>query len=255
MKQVCIVLLSAFLFLIPEKNFANNVYEITVYHFKDAQQEITLDTYLQTAYLPALHRKDKKYIGVFKPIANDTAADKIIYVIVPFKSLDEIQAIQKSLAKDNIYMEAGKNYLTATYQNPPYTRIEKIVLTAFETAPEIILPKLNADKKDHIYELRSYESPTENYHINKVKMFNSGETNIFTRLNCNPVFYGDVIFGSHIPNLMYLTSYENMADRDAHWKSFSDDPQWKQLSGMDEYKNNVSKADVILMHATSYSDY
>ena len=255
MKQVCIVLLSAFLFLIPAKIFANNIYEITVYHFKNAQQEVTLDTYLQTAYLPALHRKDKKSIGVFKPIANDTSADKIIYVIVPFKSLDEIQALQKSLAKDNIYMETGKNYLTATFQNPPYTRIEKIILTAFETAPEISLPKLNADKKDHVYELRSYESPTESYHINKVKMFNSGETNIFTRLNCNPVFYGDVIFGSHMPNLMYLTSYENMADRDAHWKSFSDDPQWKQLSGMDEYKNNVSKADVILMHATSYSDY
>ncbi|MEO8713079.1 MAG: NIPSNAP family protein, partial [Parafilimonas sp.] len=83
----------------------------------------------------------------------------------------------------------------------------------------------------------------------------SGETDIFSRLNCNPVFYGDVIFGSRMPNLMYLTSYENMAEHDAHWKSFGDDPQWKQLSGMEEYKNNVSKADIILMHATSYSDY
>ena len=82
----------------PAKSFANEIYTITVYHFKDAQQEVALDTYLQTAYLPALHRKNKKDIGVFKPIANDTSADKIIYVIVPFKSLDEIQALEKSLA-------------------------------------------------------------------------------------------------------------------------------------------------------------
>ena len=29
----------------------------------------------------------------------------------------------------------------------------------------------------------------------------------------------------------------------------------KKYFAMDEYKNNVSKADIILMHAASYSDY
>jgi hypothetical protein len=220
-----IVLLS--ISFISTKSFANDIYEITVYHFKDAQQEITLDTYLQTALLPALHRNDKKSIGVFKPIANDTATDKVIYVIVPYKSFEEIQALQKSLMNDAIYNEAGKTYLTASYQNPPYTRMEKIILTAFETSPSMNLPKLSADKKDHVYELRSYESPTENYHTNKVKMFNSGEINIFSRINANAVFYADVIAGSRMPNLMYLTCYENMADRDTHWKAFGDDAQTK----------------------------
>jgi hypothetical protein len=235
--------------------FSNDIYEITVYHFKDAQQEITLDTYLQTALLPALHRKDKKSIGVFKPIANDTSADKIIYVIVSYKSLYEMSALQKALVKDAIYMEAGKSYFTASYQTPPYVRMEKIILTAFETSSTMNLPKLSGDKKEHIYELRSYESPTENYHINKVKMFNSGEIDIFTKLNFYAVFYGDVIVGSHMPNLMYLTCFENMAEHDAHWKAFGDDADTKKMFAMDEYKNNVSKADIILMHAASYSDY
>jgi len=253
-KHFALIVFIALLFT-SAKAFSNDVYEITVYHFKDAQQEVMLDTYLQTAYLPALHRKDKKSIGVFKPIANDTSADKIIYVIVPFKSFDEIQALHKALVKDAIYNEAGKSYLTASYQNPPYTRMEKIILKAFETAPLMKLPKLSGDKKEHVYELRSYESPTENYHLNKVKMFNSGEINIFSKINANAIFYADVIVGSHMPNLMYLTSYENMADRDAHWKSFGDDADTKKMFAMDEYKNNVSKADVILMHAASYSDY
>ena len=249
-------LMIAVSFLFYAKAFANDVYEITVYHFKDAQQEITLDTYLQTAYLPALHRKEKKYIGVFKPIANDTSTDKIIYVIIPFKSLDEIQALNKVLMKDSIYKQTGKDYLTASYQNPPYTRMEKIILTAFELAPQMTLPKLKSDKKEHIYELRSYESPTEAYHSNKVKMFNAGgEINIFLRLNFNAIFYGDVIAGNRMPNLMYLTCFENMADHDAHWKSFTDDAATKKIFAIDEYKNNVSKADIILMKATSYSDY
>ena len=256
MKRHFVSMLIAATLFSPVKIFANEIYTITVYHFKDAQQEVVLDTYLQTAYLPALHRKNKNNIGVFKPIANDTAADKIIYVIVPFKSLDEMQSLDKSLAADSTYMLAGKDYFTASYQTPPYTRMEKIILNAFPLAPQMKLPQLHSDKKDHIYELRSYESATESYHINKVKMFNEGgEINIFKRINANAVFYADVIAGSHMPNLMYMTSYENMQDRDAHWKSFGDDADWKRISGMDEYKNNVSKADITLMHAASYSDY
>lgn len=243
-------------FLLGAKGFANDVYAITVYHFSTAQQETTLDTYLQTAYLPALHRANKKSIGVFKPIANDTATDKIIYVIVPFKSFDEIQVLQKTLLKDSAYSSAGKDYINISYQTLPYTRMETILLTAFELAPQMQLPHLHSDKKEHVYELRSYESPTEKYHQNKVAMFNGGgEINIFNRLNFNPVFYGDVVAGSHMPNLMYLTCFENMQDRDAHWKSFSDDDATKKLFAMDQYKNNVNKADIILMHAASYSDY
>lgn len=246
---VCIFLLNSF------KSFSNDVYEITVYHFSNAQQEISLDTYLQTALLPALHRKGKMNVGVFKPIANDTAADKTIYIIESFSLMDEITALQKALAKDKVYADAGKEYLTASYQNPPYTRVEKIILTAFETSAAMRLPKLSDNKKDHIYELRSYESATENYHINKVKMFNAGEMDIFSKLNFNAVFYGDVIAGSRMPNLMYLTCFENMVERDAHWKSFTDAAAVKKMFAMDEYKNNVSKADIILMSATAYSDY
>lgn len=242
--------------MLPAKGFSGEIYQVTVYHFKEASQEIALDTYLQTAYLPALHRKQIKNVGVFKPIANDTATDKIIYVIIPFKTLNDAAGLQAALDKDAIYLEAGKSYLTASYKTPPYTRMEKILLTAFEKAQSMQLPKLTGDKKDHIYELRSYESPTENYYRNKVKMFNAGdEVGIFAKLNFNAVFYGDVIAGSHMPNLMYLTSFNNIDERDKHWKSFTDDADVKKLFALDEYKNNVSKADIILMHATDYSDY
>jgi hypothetical protein len=203
-----------------------------------------------------LHKKGIQSIGVFKPIANDTAADKIIYVIIPFKSLDDAKNLPDTLAKNKEYIQAGKEYIEALYTNPSYKRMENILMEAFDLAPVMLLPKLSSPKPERIYELRSYESPTEKLNINKVKMFNEGgETALFTRLNFSPIFYAQVIAGSHMPNLMYMTSFENKADRDAHWKSFGDSPEWKNLSSMAEYQHNVSKAEVILTKAASYSDY
>ena len=91
---------------------------------------------------------------------------------------------------------------------------------------------------------------------NKVQMFNEGgEIDLFKKLEFNAVFYADVLSGSRMPNLIYMTSFENMAARDTHWKSFVDAPEWKRLSSLPEYQHNVSKADIILMHAAAYSDF
>src|SRR5690606_5059590 len=104
------------------------------------------------------------------------------------------------------------------------------------------LPKLNSPKNQRVYELRSYESASENIFRNKVHMFNEGgEIDIFTKLNFNAVFYSEVIAGSQMPNLMYMTTFENMTERDAHWAAFRVDPDWTKLSSLSEYKNNVSR--------------
>ena len=117
------------------------------------------------------------------------------------------------------------------------------------------IPKLTSPHTEHIFELRSYESATEKLYANKVQMFNrGGEIPLFKRLNFNAVFYAEVISGCHMPNLMYMTSFENKNVRDEFWKTFGSDPEWKHLSSMPEYQHNVSKADIILTHPTAYSD-
>ncbi len=230
-------------------------YQITIYHFKTTDQEKGIDDYLQHALLPALHRKGINTTGVFKPLANDTAADKLVYVFTPMKSFDQLVSLPAALDKDAAYNTAGSAYLTAVYNNPPYTRMESIWLKAFPLAPQMQMPALTGPHSERIYELRSYESPTEKLHVNKVQMFNEGgEVPLFKRLGFNAVFYADVINGSHMPNLMYMTSFENMAAREQHWKDFSADAVWKKLVAMPEYQHNVSKAEIILCHATDYSD-
>lgn len=231
-------------------------YEITVYHFANNTQEKVLDNYLQNALLPALHKMNIKSVGVFKALSNDTAADKLIYVFMPIKSLDEVNVVASKLTADVTYQSAGQEYLNAVYSVPPYTRMETILLHAFPLAPKMNLPQLQGAKKDRVYELRSYESATEKIHVNKVQMFNEGgEIDLFKRLNFNAIFYAQVVVGSKMPNLMYMTSFENMQEREVHWKAFGDDTFWKKLSAMPEYQNNVSHIDITFLHPTDYSDF
>ena len=231
-------------------------YQLTVYHYATSDQEQVLDTYLQEALLPALHRQQIKQVGVFKAISNDTSTMKKLYVLISFNSLEAVTAVPSKLKNDKEYQTKGDAYINAAYDAAPYTRMETILLQAFSLAPAMELPQLKSPKKERVYELRSYESATEKIFQNKVHMFNEGdEIGLFKRLNFNAIFYAEVVAGSKMPNLMYMTSFENMADRDAHWKSFGSDPHWKKLSAMPEYKNNVSHIDIMFLRPTDYSDY
>ena len=231
-------------------------YQLTVYHFTTDAQEQVLDGYLQEALLPALHRQQIKQVGVFKAISNDTSTQKKLYVLIPFQSLEAVTAVPLKLQNDKEYQTKGAAYINAVYNAAVYTRMETILPQAFSLAPVMQLPQLKAPKKERVYELRSYESATEKIFQNKVHMFNEGdEIGLFKRLNFNAIFYAEVVAGSKMPNLVYMTSVENMADRDAHWKSFGSDPHWKKLSAMPEYKNNVSHIDIMFLRPTDYSDY
>jgi hypothetical protein len=235
---------------------AREFYQLTVYHFNNMAQQKVLDDYFQNALLPGLHRMKINNIGVFKSWSNDTVADKLMYVFIPFKSFDMITQLSDKLNRDAVYAKAAEEYLNAVYTNPPYSRKETILLRAFPLAPQMQLPLLHAVKKERVYELRSYESPTEKKFENKVQMFNQGdEIGLFKKLNFNAIFYSEVIAGSKMPNLMYMTSFENKADREEHWKTFGADPYWKKLSAMPEYQNNVSHIDISFLYPAEYSDF
>ncbi|MEY2917329.1 MAG: hypothetical protein RIS73_1043 [Bacteroidota bacterium] len=232
------------------------IYQLTIYQYSSVTQETVLNNYLKNALLPALHKIGYKNIGVFKSLANDTSVVKTMYVYLPVKGLEDQTTIAEKLSNDATYQSAGTEYINAVYSTPSYTRMEVILLKAFPLAPQMQLPKLAAPKIERVYELRSYEGATEKIFANKVHMFNEGnEIDIFKRINANAVFYSEVIAGSHMPNLMYMTCYENKADRDAHWKAFGSDPAWKTLSALPEYQHNVSHIDIVFLQPLEYSDF
>jgi len=175
---------------------------------------------------------------------------------MPIRNVEANLALAEKLCRDDNYQKDGAAYINAVYTDAAFTRKEVILLKAFSLAPQMELPKLTAAKKERIYELRSYESASEKIFANKMHMFNEGgEIDLFKRLNFNAVFYGEVVAGSHMPNLMYMTSFENKTDRDAHWKNFVDSPDWKRLSTLPQYQNNVSHIDIMFLQPMEYSDF
>ena len=248
---LCMTMLSTTAFAKKSPSY----YQITVYHYKNSDQEKLIDGYLKNALLPFWHNSGTKTVGVFKPVTNDTAATKTMYVLRTIKDLKQLVTENKSLQKNQSYLTAAESYINSNSKSPAYSRMENIIIKAFDVAPGMTMPMLKSPKEERIYELRSYEGASEKLYNNKVEMFNEGgEVALFARLNFNAVFYGEVIAGCKMPNLMYMTSFENKADRDAHWKTFVDDPEWKKLSAMPNYQGNVSRSDIILMKAADYSD-
>ncbi len=235
---------------------SRDYYQIQVFKLSGKTQQEKVEDFLKNAYLPALHRAGIKKIGVFKPLENDTTSAKRLYVWVPFTSLDHFTQIQEALLVDKEYQTWGIGFLEAAFDNPPFLRKESILLKAFADAPNYFIPTFKTSPEERVYELRSYEGPTENLFRRKVKMFNEGgEIKLFEKLGFNAVFYAEVVSGSTMPNLMYLTTFADMPTHDERWATFRAHHEWKALSALPEYQNTVSKSVKLLLHPTDYSDF
>jgi len=231
-------------------------YQLKTYTLKNEAQEQMVDTYLEKAFLPSLKRYGISTIGVFK-LHNSkyTKADKI-HVLIPFTSLNQFEALEDFLLKDKAHLTDGKTYLKAEHDNAPYENINSVLMRAFTKMPKMMPSKIEGPRSSRVYELRSYESPTEAAYKNKVHMFNEGgEVTLFDSLGFNAVFYAEVISGDTMPNLMYMTTFSSMPKRDELWKTFFASDKWTELKNDDYYKNNMKKADIMLLYPTSYSDY
>ena len=255
MKYTLALLAMIFVFFAKANPPKQEYYEIRIYQLNNADQEKRMDAYLKDAFLPALHRAGLSKIGVFKPVGNDTAAVRKVFLLIPYTSLNDPDAIDSKLASDNAYITAGNDYINAAHDNPAFARFSKIILKAFSGHPVITEPKLTGPLNERLYELRSYEGATEKLYKKKVDMFVKGnEIAIFDDLKFNPIFYAEVLAGTAMPNLMYMTSFENKQSRDEHWKAFGEHPNWKKLESDPQYKNTVSHMDITFLNPTEYSD-
>ena len=260
MKKFTLVVIVAFFSLNswakPIKNIEREFYLIQIYHCSNLNQINGIDAYLKNTYLPYLHKTGIKKVGVFAPIDNDTATDKRIYVWLPMASLNMLDQLDQAVEKLDPMTKNELVDLENTDGSLPYNRVERIITKSFIDQPTYVKVSSLTKSPERVYEYRSYESPTENMHLRKVHMFNEGgEIALFKRLNFNAIFYSKAITGSRTPNLIYMTSFNNMADRDAHWKTFGSDPEWKKLSAAPEYLKTVSRNETILMTAKAYADF
>ncbi len=238
------------------KEPARDYYLIQVYHCSTTKQIENIDLYLKNTFLPYLHQNGIEKVGVFAPLNNDTTADKKLYVWVPFKNIQKLDELDQKIEALDPMGNAAIIHLESKDNSLPYTRIEKILSRAFKFQPQYETKSSLTKSSNRVYEYRSYESPTEAMHLKKVHMFNEGgEVSLFAQLNFNAIFYSKVIAGSSMPNLIYMTSFNSMEDRNAHWKSFGEAPVWKKISMAPEYLNSVNRNETVLMSARDYADF
>lgn len=229
-------------------------YQLRVYTFENSLQESAMDQYLQEAYIPALKRAGIKDVGVFKTIEGKNEDQHLIVVFIPFSSMKQIEKVSGKLEKDNEFSMAAKDFSEAPYDKPPYQRLETTLMKAFSATPEYHRPELTSPASERVYELRSYQSATEELHRRKVKMFDEGESALFIQLGFEPMFFSKVIAGADMPNLVYMTCHENEEAQAANWASFRDHPEWLRMKALDEYQHTVSKSEKWMLYPTEYSD-
>jgi hypothetical protein len=234
---------------------ARDYYQVKIYKIDKDSQEILLDRYLQSAFIPALHRLGIENVGVFKPIEGENGTERFVMVFIPFGSLQEFEQLDEKLSNDKEYLKLGKDYIEAPHDDPPYVRIESILMKSFKAMPHFAVPELDSKPSDRVYEFRSYEGATEQLYERKVEMFNdAGEVELFKKLEFNPVFFAEVLSSAHMPHLIYMTTFSDKDSQQKHWDAFRIHPDWEKMKVMDRYQNTVSSITKYLMYPTDYSD-
>ena len=128
-------------------------------------------------------------------------------------------------------------------------------MIAFEGWPKLVVPPVTAQHGKRVFQLRTYESPTQQDHVRKVEMFQNGEFEVFQRAGFWQVFFGDTLIGPRLPQLTYMVSYPDISEIDVKWDAFRNDPQWKKLSSQPRYSSEpiVDSISNLVLRPASFS--
>ncbi len=230
---------------------AGEYYELRTYKIFDFEKQKIADEYLETALLPALTRQGVKQVGVFHNLKDEN--DHSIYVLIVWPALDALAQCNEKLGADSAYQEAAKPHTDRALKDGVFARIETRLLKAFSGMSNLELPAASTGGGKRIFELRLYESHTEEHARRKVNMFNDGEIQLMKDVELGPVFFGETIVGPLMPNLVYMLCAANEEDHKKHWKAFLDSPRWKAMKSLPQYKDTVSKIQNWLLKPAPYS--
>lgn len=245
---------------------ARDYYELRAYRLKPDTSSAVLENYLEKALIPALNARGLANVGVFTEVEVDkkavTAKPKIgtptapvaIWMLITHPSLESFTQISAELNTDATVQAAAPEFFRTPKSNPAYDRVDTWLLRAFAGMPKLAIPAFSKNKTpSRIFELRDYESHSEERAINKMAMFNDGEISLMQDLGMSPVFFGQALAGPNLPHLRYITSGPDLATHLGNWKKFGPDPRWVKMKDQPTYKDNTSKNTARFIVPTAYS--
>ena len=204
-------------------------YQLRKYTLRNGPQLALCQGYFERALIPALNRMGMGPVGAFKlDIGPETPT---YYVLIPSATAEALVTLDARLGADPDYVKGAAGFRDAPASAPAFERSERSLLAAFSGWPKLTAPKaVDGKLPKRIFQLRTYESPSQVAHTRKMAMFNEAEIAIFTRAGLTPVFFADTLIGTRMPCLTYMLTFADTAELTAHWAAFSADPEWKELS-------------------------
>lgn len=210
-------------------------YQLRTYTLRTGPQLALTQGYFEQALIPTLNRLGMSPVGTFKlDIGPETPT---YYALIPSTSVPTLLSLDTLLGKDPEYVKGASGFRDAPASAPAFVRAERSLLLAFSGWPKLTAPKLET----RIFQLRTYESPSQVAHTRKIQMFNEAEIGLFTKAGLNPVFFADTVIGTRMPNLTYMLTFPDLPTLAAHWAAFAGDPAWKELS----HKPGLTDAEIV----------
>ncbi len=227
--------------------------EFREYHCLTPEKKRKMIEILDKAMIPALNRQGVTPVGVFETSAElnegdnayDKANDLKVYLLCQYKGCDQLLNSTAKLLADKKFMNDAADIFSAPMKDPVYDNCESTIMRGFAHCPTIAVPTLNADR---VIQIRYYKSYNIERNAAKIEMFDTGgELELFQRFNMLPVFFGETLAGRMMPNMTYMLSFKNMAEKNENWRQFATSPEWKKLSGDPKYKDTADKIVNILL--------
>jgi len=216
--------------------------ELRVYKMESDEQRKRFVDFLGEAMIPALNRAGVKPVGVFE-LLEDESPD--LFVLMPYCCLEAVPTVTAKLLADEKFLEAGAEVLDTAKDDKAYERVESSLLLAFDGIPKVELP---VDNEGRIFQLRIYEAYSVKKGQKKIEMFNTGgELALFREVGMDPVFFGEALIGTRIPNLTYMLGFESIEAKETAWKRFLSSPKWDKLKKDPQYADTVSNITNIML--------
>jgi hypothetical protein len=223
-------------------------YELRRYQLEAGPKQKRFEDFCRDAAIPALNRAGIEPVGVFRMAEGD---DPNVYAILPHKSPESFITLTERLGADGRFMDAGADVLSAPKSDPAYLRFESSLLIAFDRHPKLTVPSQSPSR---IFQLRTYESHSIERAQKKIEMFNEGgEIAIFLKVGLNPVFFGEALVGSKLPNLTYMVGFDDEEAMKKAWAGFFDHPDWKKLKADPQYQDTVSNITNLVLRPAACS--
>jgi hypothetical protein len=213
--------------------------QLQKYTLENEAQKQGLDSFLKDAFLPACNRLGIRPVGVFE----DPKELSPVYVLLPHPTLESAATLTHQLLADADFASRAAAFLGAPKSAKPYTEVESSLLLAFKGMPGVETPVQGPGR---VFQLRIYESPSVRTGQKKIEMFNdAGEIRIFRDVGLNPVFFGEALFGTRLPNLTYMLGFESETAQKEAWGKFGKHPDWQRLRGMAEYADGTILRNIV----------